>query len=57
MIREAGNVTLVGYRRGAYRVLVRGKPRERGHLQEPNIDGKDHIKMDQQLVESEHGLD
>jgi hypothetical protein len=52
-----GNVSLLGYIRGTYRVLVRGEPTERGHLEEPNINGNDNIKMDHQEVGWEHGLD
>jgi hypothetical protein len=41
IMRWAGHVTRLGYRRGGYGVLVRRKPRERDHLEEPNIHGKD----------------
>jgi hypothetical protein len=30
--------------RGVYRVLV-GKPQERNHLEDPDVDGSDNIKM------------
>ena len=34
-----------------------GGPGERDHLEEPNIDGNENIKMDHQEVGWEHGLD
>jgi len=38
-MRGAGHVTLMGERRGAYRFLV-GNLKERGHLEDPDVDGK-----------------
>jgi len=38
-MRWAGHVARMRQRRGAYRVLM-GKLRERGHLEEPGVDGR-----------------
>jgi len=38
-MRCAGHLARIGERRGSYRVLV-GKPEKRGHLEDPDLDGK-----------------
>jgi hypothetical protein len=38
-MRWLGHETYMGERRGVYRVLM-GKPKERGHLIDPGIDGR-----------------
>jgi hypothetical protein len=53
----AGHVTRLGYTRGGTGFWQGGEPRERGHLEEPNIDGNYNIKPDLEEVEWEHGLD
>jgi hypothetical protein len=44
-VRRARLVTRMGKRRGVYRNWW-GNLRERGHLEDPVIDGGDNIKMD-----------
>jgi hypothetical protein len=37
----------MGYSKGGYRVPV-GRPKERGHVEDLDVDGKNNIKMDLQ---------
>ena len=39
-MRWAGHVAHMGNTRGAYRVLVEGGLRERGHLEDADVDGR-----------------
>ena len=49
IIRWAGHVARMG-RREAYTGFWLGNVRERDHLEDPGVDGKDNIKMDLQEV-------
>ena len=39
-MRWVGHVARMGERRGVYRVLVGGSLKERGHLGDPDVDGR-----------------
>jgi hypothetical protein len=49
-------MTLVGDRRGAYRVLV-GKPEGKNHLEDPGLDGSIIVKWILETWVGGHGLD
>ena len=49
-MRSAGHVTSMGYSKGGYRVPVK-RPKERGHVEDLGVDGKNNIKMDLQEAE------
>ena len=52
-----GHVKHVKERRGAYRVLVGGKPEEKRALGRPHYRWEDNIKMDFRDMEWGNGLD
>ena len=54
-MRQAGNVALMGERRGIYRVMV-GKPDDREHLEDPGIDGRIILRWIIRKLDGRHGL-